>query len=254
MQNQFIAKAFDINGFLAQTRHKRQSLSRILFRHSPAKFKQITLIRYAGHSPYYICIYIFGNPGTGIQNGKSIAHSAVSQTGNQGCRLRFQMNLFLFRYIQQSALNILRRNSGKIITLTARQNSSGHFVYFRRSQNKDDMCRRFFHNFQQRIKRRCGKHVHLVNDIYFVGAFTGSIRCFIPQVADIVYAIVGRRVNFYHVHNAAVINPFADSTHSARISILTRKAVHCFCKNFCTSGLSRSPCASKNISMSNFIV
>ena len=42
----------------------------------------------------------------------------------------------------------------------------------RGGQNKNNVAGRFLHYFEQRIERRCGEHVHLVDNIYFVCADT----------------------------------------------------------------------------------
>ena len=98
----------------------------------------------------------------------------------------------------------------------------------RGGQNKNNVAGRFLHYFEQRIERRCGEHVHLVDNIYFVCADTGRVSRFIPQIPDIVHAIVGCGVDFHNVHHTAIVNTRTYRALSARVCAIPALTVHCF--------------------------
>ncbi|MPN08895.1 hypothetical protein SDC9_156183 [bioreactor metagenome] len=57
-------------------------------------------------------------------------------------------------------------------------------------QNKDNMLRRFFEYFEQRVKGAGGKHVNLVDDIDAVLGNRRRENRLIPQITDIIHTVV----------------------------------------------------------------
>ncbi len=99
------------------------------------------------------------------------------------------------------------------------------------------MRRRLLQRLEQRVERRRGEHVHLVNDIYLVPAGAWGVGRFVPQVADVVHAVVGRCVHLHHVQDAAVVNAAAHLAFAAGVAVLRMQAVDRLGKNFGASGL-----------------
>ena len=118
-------------------------------------------------------------------------------------------------------------------------------------QNEDHMTGRLLHDFQQRVERRNGEHVHLVDDIYLIGAGAGGIGGLIPQVADVVHAVVGGGVDLYHVQNGAVVDALADLADAAGIRAGFVLAVYCLGKNLGAGGLAGAPGTGEQIGMAH---
>ena len=111
------------------------------------------------------------------------------------------------------------------------------------------MLRRLFDDFQQRVKRRDGQHVYLVDDVHALFDLAGRIDCVVAQNAHRVHAVIRRSVNFQHVHAAAVINGAARRTAVAGVAVLRVEAVDCLRQNFCAGGLAGAARAGKQIRM-----
>ena len=71
-------------------------------------------------------------------------------------------------HFPKTRLDIFRRNSFEIVTLTARLNRRWNFLQFRRRKNKNDARRRLFKRLQERVERLAGQHVYFVDDIDFI--------------------------------------------------------------------------------------
>ena len=254
MQDHFIAQALDIDGFLPQLRHQAKRARRILPCHGTGQIKQVAFISHARHTAHNVRIHLVRHACACIQNGKRVAHRPVGQPRDQPGGIRRQFDFLLPGHIQQTALDILRRNAGEIIALASGQNRRGHLVDLRGGQNKNNVAGRFLHYFEQRIERRCGEHVHLVDNIYFVCADTGRVSRFIPQIPDIVHAIVGCGVDFHNVHHTAIVNTRTYRALSARVCTIPALTVHCFGEYLGAGRFTGAARACKNVGMSYFVV
>ena len=99
------------------------------------------------------------------------------------------------------------------------------------------MLRRFLHGLEQGVERLIGQHVDLVDDIHLVAAHRGQIGHLVPQIADVIHAVVGGGVHFHNVHDGAGIQPFADLTFAAGVGAGGIQTVDRLGKNFGTGGL-----------------
>ena len=113
------------------------------------------------------------------------------------------------------------------------------------------MLGRFLHRFQQRVERGCRKHMHLVDDVHFIFADRRQVGNFVPQVADIVHAVVGGCVHLHHVQQAAVVDAFADLALPAGVAIYWVQAVDRLGKNFGAGGLACAARAGEQVGMAD---
>jgi len=111
--------------------------------------------------------------------------------------------------------------------------------------------RRLFQRLQQGVEGRCGQHVHLIDDVYLIMAGAGGIGCLVPQVADVVHAVVGGSVHFHHIEDAAVVDAFADLALAAGVAILGMEAVDRLGKDLGAGGLARAAHACKQVGVAN---
>ena len=119
-------------------------------------------------------------------------------------------------------------------------------------ENKDDMGRRFFHDLEQRVESAGGEHVHLVDDIDPVFADSRGKVCLVPQIADIVDAVVGRRVHFGDVEYRTILDSFADRALQAGVPVYRVQAVDCLGEDFGTGGFTGSSRTGKQVSVGGF--
>ena len=89
--------------------------------------------------------------------------------------------------------------------------------------------------------------MHLVHDIHPLPDLRGGIHRVIPQVPDVVHAIVGGGINFQHIHTAAGIDGPAGLAPVAGVAPLRMQAVHSLGQDFGAAGLAGAPGAGEEI-------
>jgi len=102
--------------------------------------------------------------------------------------------------------NLRCRDAAEVETLAAAEHGGGDFVRLGGGQDEARMRRRLLERLEQRVEGRIAQHVHFVNDVDFVAAFTGPEAHLLAQLADVVYAVVAGRVDLDQVEHA----PFVD--------------------------------------------
>ena len=125
-------------------------------------------------------------------------------------------------------------------------------MQFRGSQNEQQVLRRLFNDLQQRIECRNGKHVYLVNDIHPHPHLRWRINSVIPQVPDIIYTVIGGRVNFQNIHTGAGIDSQTSLTAITGVSVMRIQTVYRLCQNFCAAGFTCAARTGKQIGMAHF--
>ena len=222
MRDQFLCQTLDIHRLLAKLCQLCQCCGTVLRFQCVRNVEQITAVGHTCHAAHHIGIDFRRNACAGIQNGQRIAQCTVGQTGDQFRTVRRKLQLFLTCNVFHPAGDILRPDAGKIVPLAAGKNGGGHLLDLSGCQNKDDVGRRFFQRFEQRIECRCGQHVHLIDDVY-------------------------------HVQNAAVIDALADLTLAAGVSIDRMQAVDCLCKDLGAGGFAGAADAGKQVGMAHTV-
>ncbi len=84
--------------------------------------------------------------------------------------------------------------------------------------------------------------MHFIDDIDLVFSFRGRIGDLLPDLPDIVHAVVGRRIDLNDIHGRAGRNGPAGCTCPARISILRMLTVDRPGKDLRDGRLSGSSC------------
>ena len=95
--------------------------------------------------------------------------------------------------------------------------------------------------------------MHLIDDVHFKFSFRRGIRDLIHDFTDVVHAIVGSRVNFYHIHAGTGSDCAAGRAFSAGTSIHRMFAVDTSGKQLCNGSFSRSSCAAEQICMTDTV-
>ena len=186
-----------------------------------------------------------------IQQTECITHRSVCRLCDIAKCFFFHFYLFCLHQITHTVCNCLNADSLEIIVLTSGKNRNWDFMHFCRRQNKNNILRRLLKCLKQCVKCSDGKHMHLVNNVYFILTFCRSICHFLPDLTDIINTIVRCSIDLDHIHRSTGGDRFTHLTLSARTSIYRVLTVYCLCKYFrnrCLSGSSRS---AKQIRMSD---
>ena len=138
-------------------------------------------------------------------------------------------------------------NAVKIEALTAGEYGGGQLLGLGGGQNEHGVARRLLQGFEQRVERSGGEHVHLVDDVDLVAGQRGRILDLIPQIADFIHAVVGRRVDFQHVHAALRLKGAAHLAFAAGITVHGMQAVDGAGEHLGRRGFSGAAGAAKQI-------
>ena len=95
--------------------------------------------------------------------------------------------------------------------------------------------------------------MHLVDDVHLIGADAGRISRLIPQVADVVHAVVGGGVDLHHVQDGTVVDAPAHLALAAGVAALVVGAVDCLGENLGAGGLAGTAGAGEQIGMAHTV-
>ena len=93
--------------------------------------------------------------------------------------------------------------------------------------------------------------MHLVDDIDLVLPFRGGVGHLLPDLADIVHAVIGSGVDLYHIHGSACRDRAAGRAGPTGISIHRMLTVYRLRENLGHRGLSGSSGAAEQIGMAD---
>ena len=99
------------------------------------------------------------------------------------------------------------RKTVKIESLTAGNDRRREFLRLGRCQNEDNVLRRFLKRFQKRVESRGRKHVNLIDDEYAIFKLQRGELRLIDQLAHIVDAVVGCRVDLDDIGGSFLCDP-----------------------------------------------
>ena len=94
---------------------------------------------------------------------------------------------------------VFHTDTVKIIDLAAGKDGWQNLMLLRSSQNEDGVAWRFFQRFQESIESRGRQHVYLIDDIYLIFTYLGRNAYLLYQLANIVYGVVGRGIQFMNI-------------------------------------------------------
>ncbi len=103
-----------------------------------------------------------------VENGQCVAHTSIGFLGYHGeCFVLAGYSLAL-GHAFQVANRIAHGHSLEVIDLATRQDSGQNLVLFGGCEDEHHVCGRLFECLQEGVERRCGQHMHLVNDEHLV--------------------------------------------------------------------------------------
>ena len=143
----------------------------------------------------------------------------------------------------------LRRDAAEIVPLAPGQNGGGHLMDLGGGQNKQNVLRRLLQRLEQRIEGAGGQHVDLVDDIDALFQRGGGKGGLLPDVPDVVHAVVGGGVDLTDVQSRVLQNSPAGGAGVAGAAIDGVLAAHRPGQDLGAGGLSGAAGAGEQIGM-----
>ena len=188
-----------------------------------------------------------------IQKAQRVSHGAVSRLRHVAHRLLLSFHALRFEKFRQPGGDGVDGDPVKVVSLAPGENGHRNFVSLCGCQDEDHIGRRLLQCFQKGVERACGKHMDLVYDIDFIISFRGAVGDLLPDLTDIVHAVIGRRVDLDNVHGRARLDGFAHLALVAGASVHRMAAVHRFGKDLGHRGLTGSPCPAEQIGVADAV-
>ena len=120
-------------------------------------------------------------------------------------------------------------------------------------QDKHNIRRWFLQCFQQGIEGTCGKHMNLINNIYFIFTFCRAVRNLFSDLTYIIHTIVGCSIDLDHIHCSSCLDCLAHGTFITGAAIYGMLTVDCLRQNFGYCCFTGSSGTAEQIGMSDSV-
>ena len=134
-----------------------------------------------------------------VGDGERVAHAALAHARYVRYRAVLRFHPLAGVDVGYELFQLIRRHEAEIETHAARKYRRGQLMHFRRAQHEYDVRGRLFQRFEQSVERSRRKHVHLVDDVYFIPAHRRHVVDVLAQLAYLVYTVVGSRVHLHDI-------------------------------------------------------
>ena len=138
-----------------------------------------------------------------VEHALGIAHPAIGSARDGLGGGGREMDLFLFRDMEQVGGDDPRRNRAQIKTLAPAQDGRQHLLRFRGREDEFHMRRGFLERLEQGIEGLRREHVDFVDVVDFVARAGGSVLHGLAQLAHLVHAIVRGTIDFQDIERPA---------------------------------------------------
>ena len=184
-----------------------------------------------------------------IEDGERVAHAAVRLHGDDGERLLLCCNARFLAHMDQPITDLHHRNPMEVIALTPRLDRRGHLVRLRCCKDKDHARGRLLKCLEQCVERLRREHVYFIDDVDLVVSRRRRELHGLAQVADLINAAIGCRVDLKHIHRRTIADGSAGVTDSTGCECRTLGAVQRTCKDLRRTRLARAARSCKEIGM-----
>ena len=135
-----------------------------------------------------------------LKRGQRVAHSALGPMRDQIERVPFELHAFCHAHSAKPRHDFLVGKAMEVKTLATRMDGFRHFLRIGGAQDEHHVVRRLFQRFEQRVERRRGQHVHLVDDIDLVAtARRGVLNAPDDFLAHVFHAGTTCGVHLVHI-------------------------------------------------------
>ena len=161
----------------------------------------------AEHAGHDIGAQLAAGIGDGlVQQGQTIAHRAISGAGQLGNRLVVGSNLFSGKDFAHLPADLRMIQPLEVELQAAAEHGHRQLLRVGGGQQELHMRRRLFQGLEQRIERRLGQHVHLVDQVHLVVAAAGHVLRVLDHLSHIVHTGIGSGIDFQQVDIAPGID------------------------------------------------
>ena len=162
-----------------------------------------------------------------LERGEGVAHAAAGMARHDADGLVVELKALLLAHVAQAALDVLVADTVEIEPLAAREDRLEDLLRVGGAEHEDHMRRGLLERLEQRVERRRGEHVDLVDDVDLVlAAHRGEVHRADDLLAHVVHARAARGVELVHVRMVALGDELALLAgavgHAARGPLLAR--------------------------------
>jgi len=183
------------------------------------KFKHEIPARRAQHIPGQLCTDLaLGERQADVQERQRIAHGALGRTGDFLQGLLAGGASDALQHLFEPGDDGLHGDPMEVEALAAGEDGGGQFLGLGGGQDEYRVARRLLQGLEQGVERTGGEHVHLVDDVDLVFGQRRRILDLVPQLADLVHAVVAGGVDLQHVHAVFLLQGLADFAFAAGIA------------------------------------
>ena len=192
-----------------------------------------------------------GERGNLVEDRKRITHTAISLARNDLQGTGFHTDTLLIGDISELFDDILCRDALEIVGLTATQDGGQNLLLLGGTHHEDGMLRRLLKGLEERIERRCRKHVDLIDDEDLVFSYLWRNLHLIDQFADVIDRVVRRRIELIYVVAALLLERLTALAFVASLPIGRAVfAVDGLGKDTCTRRLTHATRSAEEVGMS----
>jgi len=184
-----------------------------------------------------------------VKHRLSIAQTSIRPARNGISGFGIEINTLLAGNEEQVFCNELVRDPAQVEALAAACDRGGDFVRLCGGKDKLHMRRWLLKGFQEGIECTNGEHVHLVDEINFVGAAHRTVLRVVAEITDVFHAIIAGTVDFHDVHVVALGDFEAGRTFTARVRCRSLLAIQSLCQNSCGRGFPDSARPDKKVGL-----
>ena len=173
-----------------------------------------------------------------LKRRQSVTHATARMTNNKINSCVFVGKALVFADVDQVLCHLISGNGAEVKTLHAGQNSCKNFLRIGGAHDKRHVRRRLLQRFEQGIKCRRGKHVHLVDNVDLAFAAHGSVTSARNNLfSHVINAGVRSGVNLKDVWMLTSSNQLAVLASAIRQMTRSLVAEDSFCQQTSHSGL-----------------
>ena len=188
--------------------------------------------------------------GKALEVRQGIAHAAARVEHHQLERLTVIAEPLALTDVDEASEQLIVADGAEVKALHARKDGLENLLRVSGAHHEDDVLGRLFQRLEQRVERRRGQHVDLVDDIDLVVATNWSVAHTIDDLlAHVVHAGVGGGVELIHVRMLArgdELAVFAGAIGKVSSSLLAEERL---CKQASHRGLARSARSAEQVRM-----
>ena len=180
-----------------------------------------------------------------------IAHRAFGAARDSIKGGLVDLDLFLFGHVGEVFGNEGSRDAPQVEALAAGKDGRQDLLGVGCREHKLHVLRRLFEGLEQGIERRSREHVNFVNDVDLKPGGGRSVSAGLPQLADLLDAIIAGAVDFENVQRPALGDFLAARVGVVEIHFRSAGAIEAFGKNAGDGGFASAARAAKEVGVSN---